>query len=107
VGNNHIQPDDYSLETKHHDHLLFNQLLKEQCLRNEIKYFDLIDECCEYINGKIRIKDPFINPNGDHHYYGCQLVRSYAENYNDHTNDSRFKSTYHVFMKKMLDCILS
>jgi hypothetical protein len=63
--------ENFTMLEKQKNHLLFNDILKSKCIENNIKYFDLTNECCNINENEITIKKEYININEDHHYNGC------------------------------------
>lgn len=57
------------------DTIIFNELLKSECIKNNIIYFDLIEECSEKINNKTLLKSEFIGD--DHHYKGYRDISTF------------------------------
>ena len=112
--NNEIEK--ITLEEMNIDTLLFNELLKNSCENNSIKYFDLINECTVNDNGKILLNHQYIG--NDHHYNGCianVLILKNINQYNeknennemlkDYINHPLYKKTYHTFINKLITII--
>jgi hypothetical protein len=76
----------------------FNILLKEKCECNNIIYFDLIDETCQYINNTIEIKKDFIGY--DYHYRGAECQDIYLSTLNENPDVNK---TNILFLKKLLN----
>jgi len=85
---------DFTLFEKQKNHLLFNNILEKKCIENNIKYFDLINECCNISDNEISVKNKYLNVCEDSHYKGCH------ENIEDESCD---KITCSTFLNKLLD----
>jgi hypothetical protein len=83
---------DFTLLEKQKNHLLFNNILEKKCIENNIKYFDLTNECCDISENKINVKKEYLNVNNDHHYNGC----------NGNIENKPFNLTYSTFLDKLL-----
>ena len=68
LGINYL-PDDISYNSKNHDIILFNSILKKECELNNIKYFDLTKNCC-FKKDNYFIKKKYIGR--DYHYKGAE-----------------------------------
>ena len=80
---------------KNEDIKLFNYLLKTECKKNNIKYFDLTNECTYQKNGIIHVKNEFIGQ--DHHYKGGEMKPVY--NSKIRKDKCYGYSTYFIFLK--------
>jgi hypothetical protein len=98
--------DSITLEELNNDTILFNKLLKQECLLNNITYFDLTDECTYYNNDLIYLKKEFIG--NDHHYNGCRditTLNKYINESTDYLNHPLYKNTYNTFINKLIRVI--
>lgn len=84
---------DFTLLEKQKNHLLFNNILEKKCIENNIKYFDLTNECCDIRHNEISVKKEYLNVNNDHHYNGCS----------GNIENEPFNLTYMTFLDKLLD----
>ena len=85
---------DFTLLEKQKNHLLFNNILEKKCIENNIKYFDLTNECCDISHNEISVKNEYLNVCEDHHYNGC------LGNIEDES--SSYNITYSTFLNKLL-----
>lgn len=99
-------------QTKMKDHILFNKILKDSCISNNITYFDLIEESIVYNNDNIELKDEFRDGFGHIHYKGANgcIEKNYLRGSQEYKNkvgidyiNSYHKHTYHTFLKKLCD----
>jgi hypothetical protein len=84
---------DFTLFEKQKNHLLFNNILEKKCIENNIKYFDLTNECCDISHNEISVKKEYLNANNDHHYNGCS----------GNIENEPFNLTYLTFLNKLLN----
>ena len=84
---------DFTLLEKQKNHLLFNNILEKKCIENNIKYFDLTNECCDIRHNEISVKKEYLNVNNNHHYNGCS----------GNIENEPFNLTYMTFLDKLLD----
>lgn len=84
---------DFTLLEKQKNHLLFNNILEKKCIENNIKYFDLTNECCDISHNEISVKKEYLNANNDHHYNGCS----------GNIENEPFNLTYLTFLNKLLN----
>lgn len=100
-----------TLEEMNNDTIIFNELLKNQCQSNSIKYFDLTYECTIKIDNKIMLCPTYIG--NDHHYNGCRglsvilnNIKIYNDNNNiifsDYINHPLYVNTYKIFIYKLI-----
>jgi hypothetical protein len=81
--------------------ILFNALLKNECLDNDIEYFDLLAETSIIEDNHIAVNPLFVGL--DNHYKGAEIQGAYerqkekCENYGELTN--------YTFLKKLFDTI--
>lgn len=96
-----------TLNTQIQNCIDFNNMLREQCLANNLKYFDLITESSEYNDGHICLKQEFANKINDQHYNGssAHIERSCSDP-DDYINDINYRTTYYTFLKGLFDAIL-
>lgn len=104
--------ENLTLEELNNDTIEFNNLLKNECLVNNITYFDLTDECSYFDNNFIYLKNEFIG--NDHHYKGCRGINALTEAINkyneinniiestDYLNHILYKNTYKTFINKLI-----
>jgi hypothetical protein len=85
---------DFTLFEKQKNHLLFNNILEKKCIENNIKYFDLINECCNISHNEISVKNEYLNVCEDPHYNGC------LGNIEDES--SSYNITHSTFLNKLL-----
>jgi hypothetical protein len=106
--------ENLSLNEINNDTLFFNNMLKNKCCINDIKYFDLINECTYKIDDKIILLPEYIGQ--DHHYNGCcgfsiieNSIKIYNANFNinitDYINHPLFQKTYYIFINKLIKMI--
>lgn len=83
--------EDLTIEEMNNNTIMFNKFLKEECQKNSIKYFDLIEETSYYENNNLYLQKEFI---GSDHYNGCQRyielnidITEYNNLYNCEIND--------------------
>jgi len=106
--------NEIKLSDMNKDTIIFNDLLKNECIKNNIIYFDTIEECSYKKDNDIYIKSEFIGD--DHHYNGCRdigTLQNRISNYNKKNNISildpithpLFSLTYTVFINKLLNSI--
>jgi len=98
--------DSITLEELNNDTILFNNLLRQECLLNNITYFDLTDECTYFNNGLIYLKKEFIG--NDHHYNGCRditTLNKYMNESADYLNHPLYKNTYDTFINKLINVV--
>ena len=84
---------DFTLLEKQKNHLLFNNILEKKCIENNIKYFDLTNECCDISENEISVKKEYLSVNQNHHYNGCH----------GNIEDELYKLTYSTFLDKLLN----
>ena len=84
--------ENFTILEKQKNHLLFNDILEKKCIENNIKYFDLTNECCNINENEITIKKEYININEDHHYNGCH----------QNIENEPYNITYTTFLNKLL-----
>ena len=85
---------DFTLLEKQKNHLLFNNILEKKCIENNIKYFDLTNECCNIGDNKISVKNEYLNVCENSHYNGC------LGNIDDES--SSYNITHSTFLNKLL-----
>lgn len=98
--------DSITLEELNNDTILFNNLLKQECLLNNITYFDLTDECTYINNNQVYLRPEFIG--NDHHYNGCMSITNlnkYMNESTDYLNHPLYKNTYNTFINKLIRVI--
>ena len=69
LGINYL-PKNISYNSKNHDIILFNSILKKECELNNVKYFDLTNKCCLKKKNNYFIKKKYIGK--DYHYKGAE-----------------------------------
>jgi len=84
---------DFTLLEKQKNHLLFNNILEKKCIENNIKYFDLTNECCNINDDEISVKKEYLSVNMDHHYNGC---------HGNIDDESSYNITHSTFLNKLL-----
>ena len=85
---------DFTLFEKQKNHLLFNNILEKKCIENNIKYFDLTNECCNISDNEISVKNEYLDVCEDHHYNGCHV--------NIEDESSSYNITHSTFLNKLL-----
>ena len=100
--------ENLTIEEINKDAIIFNQMLQQKCDINNIKYFDLIDECTYINKNEYYLKPDYIG--NDHHYNGCRDLSSLKRFMNnddndDYINHSLYKKTYHTFIGKLINVI--
>ena len=85
--------ENFTLFEKQKNHLLFNNILEKKCIENNIKYFDLTNECCNINDDEISVKKEYLSINQNHHYNGCH----------GNIEDELYKLTYSTFLDKLLN----
>ena len=108
LNNKNTIIENLTIEEINKDSIIFNQLLKQKCDINNIKYFDLIEECTYTNNNEYYLRKEFIGT--DHHYKGCRSLNALKyEMKNDHNDDYinyiLFKKTYYTFINKLINNI--
>jgi hypothetical protein len=88
-------PKDISYKSKNDDILLFNSILKKECLLKDIKYFDTTSKCCKITDEFIFLNKKYIGK--DYHYKG-------AENDDFFNNESKNYgiNTYSIFLNALI-----
>jgi len=104
-----------TIEELNNDTIIFNNLLKQICLLNNITYFDLTDQCTYINNNLLYLRPEFIG--NDHHYKGCRalsVLNKYINEYNlnnnisepiEYLNHPLYKNTYNTFISKLIKVI--
>ena len=115
VTNKNELLDSITLENLNNDTIVFNNLLKQECLLNNITYFDLTDKCTYVDNNLTYLNHEFIG--NDHHYKGCRTLSAlniYMNIYNvnnnisepiDYLNHPLYKNTYNTFISKLIKMV--
>ena len=110
IESTHEQIQNLTLEQINNDAIMFNKLLKNRCEENNIKYFDLTEECIYINNNQPYLKSDFHGY--DHHYRGSQHILDlnrhmleYNIKYNidetDYISHPLYKNTYNTFINKL------
>lgn len=94
-------PDGMTYNGKNLDLILFNKILRNYCVDNNIVYFDLTNECTVNNNESVILKDIYIGR--DHHYAGAEMPITYNKIIKTDLNHGYY--TYYTFLQKMFRVI--
>jgi len=82
--------------------ILFNALLKNECMDNDIEYFDLLRETSIIEDNQIVVNPLFIGL--DNHYKGAEIQGAYNREKEKYHNYGEL--TYYTFLKKLISTVV-